>query len=116
GNFGCGGSGTKTKLSGSTGPRNSVSGRNRSATLSQSRWGIWRRINSGLTAGWLVPDQLKTALPDACEDTCGCTSPGETRPDEHVGVDYNPAHEHTSGSQRETEVGTSNPRYLCRHP
>jgi hypothetical protein len=46
----------------------------------------------GLPSGRLVPDQLKAALPDSCEDTCGCTSRVEARRDEHIGVDYNPSH------------------------
>jgi hypothetical protein len=48
----------------------------------------------GLSAGRLVPNHLKATLPDGCEDARGCAFQVEARRDEHVGVDYNPSHEH----------------------
>ena len=48
----------------------------------------------GLLSGGLVPDQLKAAFPDGCKDLRGRASRVEARRNEHVGVDYNPSHEH----------------------
>jgi hypothetical protein len=61
-----------TKASGSTGPINSPSGRNRSATLAQSRPGNPVQDCLGLTSGRLVPDQEKMSRPNGHENARGC--------------------------------------------
>jgi hypothetical protein len=61
----------------------------------------------GLPAGRLIPDQLKATLPDRCEDTRGCAFRVKARCDEHVGIDYNPSHEHSSGTMEGLARGMS---------
>jgi hypothetical protein len=84
-----------TKASGSTGPVNSPSGRNRSVTPQPIEARNPAQDCLGLTSGRLVPDQEKMSLPNGRENARGCASAVEARRDEYVGIDHNPVHADT---------------------
>ena len=55
---------------------------------------VWNSAQNklGLAPGRLVPNQLKTSLPDSREDTRRCAFRIESRGYEDIGVDDNPIH------------------------